>query len=65
MPTHDDLSLRLQPALERSRQLHRRSQLLCEMVDILKNESTALHIEAKALLSSLSQQLSHLQRADD
>jgi len=57
MPTHeDDLSRRLQSALERSRALRRHSQILGEMVQILKSESTEIHIEAKALLSSLSQQ---------
>ena len=61
MPTHeDDLSRRLQSALERSRALRRRSQILGEMVQILKSESTEKHIEVKALLSSLSQQLAYL-----
>ncbi len=58
MPTHeDDLSRRLQSALERSRALRRHSQILGEMVQRLKSESTEIHIEAKTLLSSLSQQL--------
>src|SRR6266446_7500064 len=61
MPTHeDDLSRRLQSALERSRALRRRSQILGEMVQILKSESTEIHIEAKVLLSSLSQQFVYL-----
>jgi hypothetical protein len=61
MPTHeDDLSRRLQSALERSRALRRHSQILGEMVQRLKSESTEIHIEAKALLSSLSQQFAQL-----
>jgi hypothetical protein len=60
MPIPDDLSFRLQSAIERSRRLRRHSQLLSQMVLILKSSSADIRVEAKACLSALSRQLSQL-----